>query len=107
MKALVVERKNLKHNLKIIKEIINKDEKKPRIIAVIKGNGYGLGLVEYAQFLIDNGIDFLAVSTIEEGIEVLTGVPAGRKDKDGNFPAGTINYLAYEKLKKFAKICEQ
>ena len=48
-----------------------------------------------------------AVSTIEEGIEVLTGVPAGRKDKDGNFPAGTINYLAYEKLKKFAKICEQ
>ena len=48
-----------------------------------------------------------AVSTIEEGIEVLTGVPAGRKDKDGNFPAGTINYLAYEKLKKFAKICEK
>ena len=68
MKALVVERKNLKHNLKIIKEIINKDEKKPRIIAVIKGNGYGLGLVEYAQFLIDNGIDFLAVATTEEAI---------------------------------------
>lgn len=68
MKALVVERKNLKHNLKIIKEIINKDEKKTRIIAVIKGNGYGLGLVEYAQFLIDNGIDFLAVATTEEAI---------------------------------------
>ena len=45
-----------------------------------------------------------AVSTIEEGIEVLTGVPAGKKDKSGNFPAGTINYLAYEKLKKYAKI---
>ena len=68
MKALVVERKNLKHNLKIIKEIINKDEKKTRIIAVIKGNGYGLGLVEYAQFLIDNGIEFLAVATTEEAI---------------------------------------
>lgn len=68
MKALVVERKNLKHNLKIIKEIINKDEKKTRIIVVIKGNGYGLGLVEYAQFLIDNGIDFLAVATTEEAI---------------------------------------
>ena len=44
-----------------------------------------------------------AISTIEEGIEILTGVPAGKRDKDGNFPLGSINYLAYEKLKKFAK----
>lgn len=43
-----------------------------------------------------------AVSTIDEGIEILTGVPAGRKDKNGKFPFGTINYLAYEKLKKYA-----
>ena len=48
-----------------------------------------------------------AVSTIDEGIEVLTGVPAGKKDKNGNFPAGTINYLAYEKLKKYAKNAEK
>ena len=45
-----------------------------------------------------------SVSTIEEGIEVLTGVPAGKKDKDGHFPAGTVNYLVYEKLKKYANI---
>ena len=44
-----------------------------------------------------------AVSTIDEGIEVLTGVPAGKKDSNGKFAAGTINYLVYEKLKKFAK----
>ncbi|MBQ2836361.1 MAG: AAA family ATPase [Clostridia bacterium] len=48
-----------------------------------------------------------AVSTIEEGIEVLTGVPAGKKDRNGNFPAGTVNYLVYEKLKKYAKVCEK
>ena len=48
-----------------------------------------------------------AVSTIEEGIEVLTGVPAGKRDKEGNFPAGTINYLAYEKLKKYADVSKQ
>lgn len=47
-----------------------------------------------------------SVSTIEEGIEVLTGVPAGKKDKNGKFPAGTVNYLVYEKLKKYAKISE-
>ena len=45
-----------------------------------------------------------AISSIEEGIEVLTGVPAGKKDKFGHFPAGTINYLVYDKLKKYAEI---
>jgi len=48
-----------------------------------------------------------SVSSIDEGIEVLTGVPAGKKDKDGHFPAGTINYLVYEKLKKYAKVNEK
>ena len=40
-----------------------------------------------------------AISTLDEGIEILTGVPAGKKNKSGKFPAGTIKYLAYEKLK--------
>lgn len=44
-----------------------------------------------------------AISTIDEGIEILTGVPAGKRDKIGNFPLGSVNYLAYEKLKKYAK----
>ena len=48
-----------------------------------------------------------SVSTIEEGIEVLTGVPAGKKDKNGNFPAGTVNHLVYEKLKHYAQISEK
>ena len=49
-----------------------------------------------------------AIETIEQGIELLTGVPAGKKDPvSGKFPAGTINYLAYEKLKKFAKISKE
>ena len=55
----------------------------------------------------NNLFHIYAVSTIDEGIEVLTGVPAGKKDKDGKFPAGTVNYLVYEKLKKYAKICEK
>ena len=44
------------------------------------------------------------VSTIDEGIEILTGVPAGTKDKNGKFPSGTINYLVYEKLKKYSEL---
>ncbi len=54
---------------------------------------------------VKNGMfKIYAVSTIDEGIEVLTGVPAGKKDKNGKFPSGSINYLVYEKLKKYAKI---
>ena len=45
-----------------------------------------------------------AISTIDEGIEILTGVPAGKKDINGKFPAGSINYLVQEKLKKYAKV---
>ena len=48
-----------------------------------------------------------AISTIEQGIEILTGVPAGKKDKNGKFPQGTVNYLAYEKLKKFAEVAKK
>lgn len=68
MKTLVVEKQNIKHNLKIIKGIAEKN--KTKIIAVIKGNGYGLGLVEYAEFLADNGIEIFAVATVEEAIKL-------------------------------------
>ena len=54
---------------------------------------------------VKNGLFHVyAVSTIDEGIEILTGVPAGKKDANGKFPAGTINYLAQEKLNKYAKV---
>lgn len=59
---------------------------------------------EIIEAVKDKQFHIYAVSTIEEGIEVLTGVPAGKKDKNGHFPAGTINRLVYEKLKKYAEI---
>lgn len=54
---------------------------------------------------VKNGLFHIySVSTIDEGIEVLTGVPAGKKDKNGKFSSGTVNYLVYEKLKKYAEV---
>jgi predicted ATP-dependent protease len=41
------------------------------------------------------------VPTIEDGIEILTGVPAGKADKDGNFPRGTVYGAVQQKLKHY------
>ena len=43
------------------------------------------------------------ISTIDEGIEILTGVKAGKMDENGNYEKGSINYLVSEKLKSYAE----
>ena len=62
---------------------------------------------EIVQAVKDGKFHIYAISTIEEGIEILTGVPAGKKDSQGHFPAGSVNALAYEKLKKYAQISQK
>ena len=42
------------------------------------------------------------VQTIDQGIEILTGLAAGEKGSDGKYPAGTVNYLVDEKLHDLA-----
>jgi len=43
------------------------------------------------------------VSTVEEGIEILTGVAAGQRDADGRYPAGTVMGLVDERLDRFGE----
>lgn len=43
------------------------------------------------------------VTHVDEGIELLTGTPAGELDKTGNYPTGTINNLVVAKLNEMAK----
>jgi predicted ATP-dependent protease len=44
-----------------------------------------------------------AVKTIDEGMEILTGKTAGVMNKNGTYPAGTINGLAAERLLDYFK----
>jgi len=44
-----------------------------------------------------------AVSTIDEGIEILTEKKAGKRDKNGKYPKGTINYLVDKKLREYSE----
>jgi hypothetical protein len=41
------------------------------------------------------------VSTVEEGIEILTGVRAGRPDDEGLYPSGTVFGAVQKKLKTY------
>ena len=72
-------------------------------VMIPKQNIHNLNLSVEVADAVKNGLFHIyAISTIEEGIEILTGVPAGRKDENGKFTPGTINYLAYQKLKRYA-----
>ena len=43
------------------------------------------------------------VKTIDEGIEILTGVSAGRRRKDGSFTPGSVHALVEERLRAYAE----
>jgi predicted ATP-dependent protease len=53
--------------------------------------------VESARFHI------YAVDTIDQGIEILTGMPAGVRDETGRFEGGTVNGLVEQRLVALAK----
>ena len=42
------------------------------------------------------------VKTVDEGMSLLTGLPAGERGSDGRFPAGTVNRMVEDKLDLFA-----
>jgi lon-related putative ATP-dependent protease len=53
--------------------------------------------VKHGQFAI------YPVDSVDEGIEILTGVKAGERGPEGRFPAGTVNRLVEDKLRSFAE----
>ena len=68
-------------------------------VMIPKQNIQNLNLDDEIVTAVKNGkFHIYAVSNIDEGIEILTGVPAGTKDIPG-----TINYMVYQTLKKYAK----
>ena len=58
---------------------------------------------EVIQAVKDGEFHIYAIKTIDDGIELLTGVPAGKKNKNGEYTVGTVNYLVNEKLKKYSE----
>lgn len=63
-----------------------------------------LMLKEEVVEAIKNGkFHIWAVKDVDEGIEILTGMPAGKPKEDGTYPEGTVNYIVSQKLLELAK----
>jgi len=48
-----------------------------------------------------------SIATIDQGIEILTGVPAGERNEAGAWPEGSVNDLVDRRLRKFAETAQQ
>jgi alanine racemase len=65
--AAFIELEKLRSNINNIREAV---DGKTKLMAVVKADGYGHGAVETAKTLINNGVDYLGVATLEEGAEL-------------------------------------
>ena len=63
----VIDLKALKNNFQEVRRHI---PKKCKVLAMVKADAYGHGVVPIAQTLIKNGVHAFGVATVEEGIEL-------------------------------------
>lgn len=62
---------------------------------------------EVIDAVANGGFHIYRVSTVEEGIEILTGVPAGKPDEKGDYPENTVYGKVQKKLKRYVKQAQQ
>ena len=80
-------------------------------VIIPKSNEHNLMLKESVVEAVREGkFHIYVVSTVEEGIELLTGIKAGKRQEDGTFEEKTINYRIeqvlrenYRKMKRLGK----
>ena len=57
---------------------------------------------DVVQAINDGTFHIYAVKTVDEGIEILTGVSAGERGPDGTYPEGTVNHLVDKRMDELA-----
>ncbi|TKJ33403.1 ATP-dependent protease [bacterium (candidate division B38) B3_B38] len=58
---------------------------------------------EVVEAIKEGKFHIYPVKSIDQGIEILTGMKAGKKKEDGTYDKGTLNYLVNERLRELAK----
>jgi predicted ATP-dependent protease len=62
---------------------------------------------EVVQACAEGKFHVWAIHTVDEGIELLTGVPAGQRDESGRFPEGSVHARVETRLKELAEGLEK
>ncbi len=57
---------------------------------------------EVQEAIVAEQFSIYAVDTVDDGIEILTGLPAGERNKDGHFPKNTVNGIVERRLRQMA-----
>jgi lon-related putative ATP-dependent protease len=55
----------------------------------------------------DGNFTIYPIDRVEEGLEILTGMPAGTLKEDGTYPEGTINYLIVKRLTEISEAVKE
>ena len=58
---------------------------------------------EVIEAVANSKFNIYSIENIEDGIEILTGMPPGELQPDGTYPEGTFNSLVAKKLKDFSE----
>ncbi len=62
---------------------------------------------EVVDAVAEGKFHIYAVETIDEGLEMLTGVAAGEPDEEGNYPEGTVHRAVQDRLRRFAEVSRE
>ncbi len=104
---------NLAHNFLAIKKLVGRT----KIMAMVKADAYGHGMIPIAQRLITSGVDYLGVAFVEEGIALRqAGVLTPVLVTGGILGKQFANFLDYNleitlssvyKLAELESVCQQ
>jgi len=77
-------------------------------VIIPRANMKNLVLNEEVLEAVANGrFHIYAISSVDEGMELLTGMKAGSEQEDGSFPPGTINEAIISRLRGFGKLLRE
>jgi len=114
---------NLARNFEIIKKYISslrssKQTSGPKIMAVVKANAYGHGLIEISEKAVESGASWLGVALVQEGLRLRNsgmikvpilclGSHAPEKIKDAVKNDITLSVTSFESAKLISDLCRE